>query len=330
MNRGEKMFFLYELVEQGIRITRAFGWGDCVTIPETVQGKAVTELGDYVFSDRMDERMRRQLMDSGRLCTEDGEDVEASVEGLPEVTGNRIVELRLPSGLIKIGRYAFYNCGCLQSLKFGGMLADIGAGALTGCHKIRHLEVSVREDGISALREFLTELPEELRVDIRKDKEKGRFWFPEFFEEGVENTPARILENHVHGSGIRYRNCFIHKSLQIKEYDELFEYARAWEKEGAVVALALDRILYPMELSIKARERYLNYLKEHVLSAFTYLAEEKEYASLGRILEEIAPDQEKMDELLAVSEEKGDMECISLLMDYLHRHTKKQRRIFEF
>ena len=248
------MIFLYEEAEQSIRITRVFGQEDCVEIPEKVHGKTVTELGAYAFSDRLDRQELAEMLSVGKMCREDGTASE-SVEGLPEIAGSRLLELQLPSGLVKIGRYAFYNCRGLRKLKFGGALEDIGAGALTGCHRIRYLEVNVKDDGTSSLREFLTELPEELRVDILKRGEYGRFWFPEFFEEGVENTPARILENHVHGSGIRYRNCFIHKSLHIREYDDLFEYARAWEKESAVTAMALDRILYPVELSENARGR---------------------------------------------------------------------------
>ena len=91
----------------------------------------------------------------------------------------------------------------------------------------------------------------------------GVFWFPEFFEEGVENTPARILENHVHGSGIRYRNSFVHKRLHVLEYDKLFPYAVAWEQERIVLNLALDRILYPMSMTRGGtRKISLIYIKE--------------------------------------------------------------------
>lgn len=50
----------------------------------------------------------------------------------------------------------------------------------------------------------------------------------------------------MHGSGIRYRNSFLHKKLNILEYDKLFPYAEAWEEESIVLKLVLDRILYPM------------------------------------------------------------------------------------
>ena len=52
-------------------------------------------------------------------------------------------------------------------------------------------------------------------------------WFPEYYEEGVENTPARILMTEVHGSGLYYRNCFQGKVFHFLEYDKRFEMARA-------------------------------------------------------------------------------------------------------
>lgn len=70
-------------------------------------------------------------------------------------------------------------------------MQDLGAGALTGCHRMEQIAVETDEKGESSLRDFLTELPETLCVDITIDGEYGRFWFPEFFEEGVENTPGQ-------------------------------------------------------------------------------------------------------------------------------------------
>lgn len=32
--------------------------------------------------------------------------------------------------------------------------------------------------------------------------------FPEYFEESVENTPARIIMREMHGCGHMYRYCF--------------------------------------------------------------------------------------------------------------------------
>ena len=184
-------------------------------------------------------------------------------------------------------------------------------------------------DGESGLRDFLTELPETLCVDMMINGEHGRLWFPEFFEEGVENTPARILENHVHGSGIRYRNSFLHKKLNLLEYDRLFPYAVAWEQERIVVRLALDRILYPVGMTEEAKEKYLVYIKENSLQAVKLLGEQKEYDSIKRILKEIIPDRETTEKMLEEAQVTGDSRWVSVLMDELQKHGRKQRKAFE-
>lgn len=49
-----------------------------------------------------------------------------------------------------------------------------------------------------------------------------RLTFPEYYEEAVENTPARIIDTHWHGSGYKYRQCFPETKLNLRLYDELF------------------------------------------------------------------------------------------------------------
>ena len=66
--------------------------------------------------------------------------------------------------------------------------------------------------------EVLAEVAEELTVEYCCDGGRAVLVFPEFFEEGVENTPARIIEHHTHGSGMYYRNCFVNRKLQFDEY----------------------------------------------------------------------------------------------------------------
>ena len=166
-------------------------------------------------------------------------------------------------------------------------------------------------------------------MDWKKEGLKGVFWFPEFFEEGVENTPARILENHIHGSGLRYRNSFARNSLNIREYDELFPYAKAWEEEGVVLEMALGRLLFPVELGEKAEEHYLSHIREHLVEAARILTKEKDYRRLGALLERVKPDREALEQLLSMAQEQKDMEAVSLFMDRLHQNTKIKRKVFE-
>ena len=322
------MIYLYERNKTGICVNRVFGYDGIVEIPDTLNGFPVTELGAYIFSDHIDVSELNKKKETGTYCTENGTE-ETPADDMPQAAGNQVEEICLPRFLRKIGRYAFYNCFKLRRLKFCGKMKDLGAGALTGCHKMEQITVETDENGQSALRDFLTELPETLRVDMKTDGEPGRFWFPEFFEEGVENTPARIIENHVHGSGIRYRNSFLHKKLNILEYDKLFPYAEAWEEESIVLKLVLDRILYPMDLTETAEEKYIQYLREHGERAVSILGEEKEYAAMRTILTKITPDRTETEKMLERAQRSGDSRWVSILMDTLAGHGRKKRKAFE-
>ncbi len=118
-------------------------------LPETLEGLPVTELGAYIFSDHIDRGDLEKCRMSGKFCTEDGLEVQDE-EGMPEMSGNAVQELILPSKLRKVGRYAFYNCFHLKKLSFGGDLRDVGVGAMTGCHKIERVTVKTDENGDSA------------------------------------------------------------------------------------------------------------------------------------------------------------------------------------
>ena len=322
------MIYLYKRNKTGICIDRVYGYDTIVELPDMLEGFPVTELGAYIFSDHIDSTELKMMQEKENFCTENGRATRPE-DDMPQAAGNRVEEICLPRQLRKIGRYAFYNCFHLKKLTFYGKMQDLGAGALTGCHRMEQIAVETDEKGESSLRDFLTELPETLCVDITIDGEYGRFWFPEFFEEGVENTPARIIENHVHGSGIRYRNSFLHKKLNILEYDKLFPYAEAWEEESIVLKLVLDRILYPMDLTETAEEKYIQYLREHGERAVSILGEEKEYAAMRTILTKITPDRTETEKMLERAQRSGDSRWVSILMDTLAGHGRKKRKAFE-
>ena len=322
------MIYLYKRNKTGICIDRVYGYDAIVELPDMLEGLPVTELGAYIFSDHIDQAELEMMQEKENFCTEDGTETQPD-DDMPQAAGNRVEEIRLPRQLKKIGRYAFYNCFHLGKLAFYGKMQDLGAGALTGCHRMEQIFMETDEKGESGLRDFLTELPETLRVDMIINGEHGRFWFPEFFEEGVENTPARILENHVHGSGIRYRNSFVHKKLNTLEYDRLFPYAVAWEQEQIVLNLALDRILYPVSMTEEAREKYLVHIKEHAQQAIKLLGEQKAYESMQKILKELSPDRATTEKMLETAQKAEDSRWVSILMNELQKHGRKQRKAFE-
>ena len=150
--------------------------------------------------------------------------------------------------------------------------------------------------------------------------------FPEFYEEGVENTPARIIMTEVHGTGLYYRNSFLDGQLNFREYDSRFYAARAQESECFLVRLCLGRLLWPYKLEMPYRKEYQDYLREHLEYAGRYLAETKDLSGL-RYLADIAED--RIGTLLDMAQKAGWAEGVGCLME-LRRVTRQARRtIFE-
>ena len=88
---GETMRFLYEETAAGIRILRSFGGDPSVVLPEMVEGKPVTELGPYAFSDHIDQKDLEKAIETGRFCREDGETADGTDENL-SVSGEKVSE----------------------------------------------------------------------------------------------------------------------------------------------------------------------------------------------------------------------------------------------
>ena len=238
-----------------------------------------------------------------------------------------LTEIEIPAGIQKVGRYAFYNCRNLKKLYFHSDIRDLGAGVFTGCRKINCLEVTVVDNDLSILREILMELNQQLVVICHGEIE-ARLWFPEYFEEGVENTPARILEDHVHGSGLMYRNCLVKTGLNYEEYDGRFLYACASESEDLVVRLAFDRICYPQGLTKEAKEQYCGYLREHLPCLYGYMAEEKDVRQIQKLLEIFAPDRKEIQIVMEAMQKGGFSEAVPYLMAYYHEHFAGKRHTF--
>ena len=241
--------FEYEITASGgVRITKYTGSETQVDVPEALNGFPVTEAGDYAFS------------------------------------GTLVTALSLPRTMTRLGRYALYNCRELEELEFCSPLLDFGAGTFTGCHRIRKITVNFPGEEISALREVLAEVAEELVVEYVCRNGKAVLVFPEFFEEGVENTPARIIEHHTHGSGMYYRNCFVSRKLQFDEYDRRFPYAIGQERDELLIRLAVYRLQYPYGCSPSAADVYTDFLQRHFEEAAALFTGTGEYGLVSFLM----------------------------------------------
>lgn len=264
-------------------------------------------------------------------------EIPSEIDGVPvkELAGYVLSEksceqVFLPESVSKVGNYCFYNCRKLWRLSFGSALMDLGSGLFTGCHHIQRLDIWMEKEE-TCLKEILLEVPEELCVYMH-----GIFdavlWFPEFFEEGIENTPARNLSVQVHGSGIFYRNCFQGKILQFSEYDKRFEMACALENEKLLTELVYGRLSVPQRLSEENKERYEQYLNKYrteMIEQFIRERREEELEWLLRTYPYEKAQRADYEYVLRIASECDIPSVISILMEYGRIHFPPEKKKFE-
>lgn len=316
------MELIYTIVGDIIRIDGIKEAQPQVVIPPELEGRRVTELGAYALS---------------------GSDVE---------------EIYLPPWLEKVGAYGFYGCEKLRRIYCYGRVLDLGAGLFAGVHTVELLDITEFVGEKSCFKDMLSEFRHTLRVRVRRITEdaltngdfeqirsgdagafqEARLIFPEYYEESVENTPARILFVETHGCGHRYRYCFSGREFQYTGYDELFSHVKVQESEELVTELALGRLLFPCGLTDEHRVMYMDYVREHWRTAGVLMAragvrrfgqatnlepgripwlvqtvlegaECRTSSAQGGIAEQIT-------ELISIAQQAGDTELVSWLMDY--------------
>ena len=323
------MIYAYEIKNDAAAVLRCYGYGTEVELPEEIAGFPVAELGAYAFSEHMDLSMLRDGLESGMLLLWD--DVAGEIYPHTRLTaaggcieGAGLSSLKLPAALRKIGAYAFYNCSALKTISFHGGLCDLGAGLFTGCHCVRELHVTLGREETSCLREMLIELPEKLTVYMDGASE-ARLVFPEYFEESVENTPARILVTQMHGSGINYRNCFYARKIDFQAYDACFYAARAAEDFDTLLEMAVGRLMYPAGLSAQRRQDYGKWLGENIGTAYESVIKSRDMEALSFLADESPGDAARLRAAAFEAAAEGFAEGAAFLMDRLPR-TKAAHR----
>lgn len=246
----------------------------------------------------------------------------------------KITHLKLPRHLKKIGRYAFYRCFALKKLCFSDALMDIGAGAFTGCNP-KEIEIDFYNGEKSCLKFIADEVKESFRVTMRFHREDGNvetavLVIPEHHEEAVENTPARILETHYYGAGVHYCQCFYEKELNFQEYDSMLIWAITEGSEEMVVDIAASRLKYPYKLSEQAKEKYEDYLNEHMECAGRKYVLEENTAMLKFFCGEQYFTKESLEAAIEVAAREKKTEILSLLMDEKRRLFPQKKKTFEF
>ena len=363
----------------GLCIYRCFGEGAFLEIPSFVEGRPVTSLADHVFAAEPSfalrhvpkKRVKVSLdgayfpgssggsgtvgdfgitgISSGRCAPTAGEIPEA----MP-MCAERLQSIVLPPTIQRIGDYAFYGCRNLRSVTMSAAMPSLGGGAFVAANHVREL-VLVVEPGLSmpALRHALGEIAYEIEVRVvdTTGRDLLRLHFPEFYEDAVENTPARIFEMKFEGTGYRYRQCFIGDRPDFPRYDKLFYAATVQEFPETALQIAIDRLLYPVGLTPAAKESYLAYLREdmerfaawcfenrgdarkhagddasvHAHDDVSDHARDDAMEILHYLTRETFFDREGLEIFLRYARERERADAVSLLGDYRRKHFTRAR-----
>lgn len=263
------MNFIYTRLKDEIRIDRIEDPEAVIYVPEQFEDCPVTELGSYVLAHSAVEEIH--LPPYVR---------KIGAYGFYEC--EQLKRIYCYSRVLDLGAGLFAGVPAVEYLditEFPGersclkeMLAELRQTLRVQLHR---MEVAAPAEGGASILGNETEakkMPVSGHAAEKKktpvsghaaNENEARLIFPEYYEDSVENTPARIVSIETHGCGHRYRYCFAGRVFQYRGYDELFPHVQVQEKEELVTELALGRLLYPRELSEKFREHYLEYVRTH-------------------------------------------------------------------
>ncbi len=254
-----------------------------------------------------------------------------------------IREVYLPKTLRRIGRYGFYDCEKLQVLHFYSATREVGGGVFNGCRKIREIFIHLGTEETSPLRDYVSEIADRVTVHCIMDDGQGgeteaaRVVFPEYYDESIENTPARNLSFSIHGSGQKYRYCMKDRRIQYDKYDKVFFYEAIEEDVKDASEIAICRLMFPYSLSDEAREKYEEYLMEHLCDVLMANMGHGEHfkwvvGQFGEAKKDgvLCLSEADMERLIAESSMKKLTEISSVLLDLKHRLYPPKKKRFEF
>lgn len=300
----------FEFTEKngGACVTKILTPGAACVIPESLGGMPVTELADRAMA------------------------------------GQTVKEVYLPKTLRRIGRYAFYNCECLQILHFHAVTREVGGGVFNGCTNIREIYIHMEEDEQSALRDFVTEITARLTVHYILPDSNGGEWeaarliYPEYYDEAIENTPARNLSSAIHGSGQKYRYSFGDRKVQFDRYDKIFEKEVIEEPVALAAEIAINRLMFPHGLSENAKAQYEAFLGKELFEVmlvnlgnaevFKWMVSKFTGDRTGEA--DAILTKEELDRLLTESSLRHLAEISGILLDLKHRMYPPKKKKFVF
>ncbi len=317
----------YRIKDGQAVILSCTGTSGYVRLPDVIEGLPVKEIGNYSFSEP--EEGINSLEVPAEIKEYIHQGVDTPFSRMELISGKKLKEVFLPDGISRIGEYAFYNCTELESICLGEGVIDFGNGAFMNCDNLKSLYFRTNPEDITGLSGFLREIQGELTVTFEKDEKKAEFIFPEYYEESIENTPARVFHYLIHGAGYRYRQCLKMGVPDIPAYDALFSTPEIQTEDDTALNIALCRLKHPYELSEACKAHYIHYLKLHGRETITKYILANDAPGLTTLQKEGILSPALMDFALKESIRNKKPECTGVLLSLQEESIKKEDDKFQ-
>lgn len=287
---AQKLDILWEPVDKGARILRVYGEHPAVMLPETIEGRPVTEIGSYCFS-RSEPRLPEQYYHFYMDITKMPRSAASTDFGhLSCLSGSSLEAIWLPTSITTLHNAAFYNCRKLHTLSVGAGIQSIGSDEFMNCTSLSKLIMRCSDTQAQGLPLLLERYAEDLLVlfipewnnksgsSLEKNADStvrlpeqadvsAALFFPEYYEWLDEISPAHIFSRSIHGEGFRMRKCFENGRINYEKYDMCFENALKVESEQTLCRIALPRLRWPGGLKETAKVLYTEALKARLSTA---------------------------------------------------------------
>lgn len=157
-NEDDAIPFGYRVLDDGtVEITGYRGRRKFITIPNYIEGRQVSSIGDGAFTG--DEKLRRVILP--RYLTNIGANAFSGC--------SNIVTIDIISSVTNIGEYAFADCVRLETLNLGNAVQTIGKFAFTGCGKLTSIYLPATVKSVDGSAFFGTTSMKQILTD-RKNK----------------------------------------------------------------------------------------------------------------------------------------------------------------
>lgn len=311
----------------GAVVLSCTGAGSAVRLPAEIDGYPLREIGAYAFSSPGAAAARLPAGTEIRCAAAEGPAAPGGEERF--LGGPALREIVLPAGVEAIGEYAFYNCVGLARIGLPAGAARVGNGAFMNCGALGRADFAADPGAATCLPGLLTEIQREVRVSFRSGSESAALIFPEYYEESVENGPARIFEHFIHGAGYRYRQCFQGDRLDPEGYDAQFPLAKVEAGPETALRIALERLRHPFRLSEAAEGQYLSFLTEYDAEAAKLLIAADDPEGLSFLAERGILTEKSMESAVETAARDGRAECLSILLNERHKRFGPKEKTFD-